>query len=75
MGGNKRNYGKDSHFYAKVEVSSSTFLDESDVFITFSTNTVILTFEESADSVGYSFNGNVLHRNFGFKYINKTNDI
>lgn len=53
--------GRDFNFYNKFTVTSTTFQEEADGIITFSTNCVMMLLENSTGIVEYSFNGNTVH--------------
>lgn len=57
----KNTVGRDFNFFQKAEISDSSFNEECDMIITFSTKSVMMLLENTTGVVEYSFNGNTVH--------------
>ncbi len=53
--------GKDFNYFRRLTISSTTFLESSDVEFSFRGNPSFTLINESTDTIEYSFNGNTLH--------------
>lgn len=53
--------GKDSNFFQKLTVTSTTFLTNSDITLNIRGQQCISIINEGSVKVEYSFNGNILH--------------
>lgn len=57
----KNTVGRDFNFFQKFIISSTSFNEEADGIIKFSTNCVMMLLENTTGVVEYSFNGNTVH--------------